>query len=190
MRNLGLLIMLFVFIGTSSLEVSAQKRTVAGVAFPAKSFVNGESLVYNGAGLREKYTFDLYVGALYLKRPSLDANKIINDDSEMGIHLELVSDKVTREKFVESVKEGFENSSHGKATQDQINMFMGFFKNEFKDGDKINIDYTPGKGVVIKVNRAKIGEIPGLDFKKAIFSIWLGTKPADKSLKKGMLGRL
>jgi hypothetical protein len=32
------------------------------------------------------------------------------------------------------------------------------------------------------------GTIKGLDFKKAVFSIWLGEKPADSKLKKKMLG--
>ena len=32
------------------------------------------------------------------------------------------------------------------------------------------------------------GLIRGLPFKQAVFAIWLGEKPADKSLKAGMLG--
>ena len=34
-----------------------------------------------------------------------------------------------------------------------------------------------------------MGTIRGLDFKKALFAIWLGEKPADNSLKQGMLGK-
>jgi hypothetical protein len=33
------------------------------------------------------------------------------------------------------------------------------------------------------------GTIAGYDFKKSLFSIWLGSKPADENLKKGMLGK-
>lgn len=188
MKHLGLLIIFFV--GISFTSVNAQKRTVAGVTFEAKTSVNGKTLLYNGSGLREKYTFDLYVAALYLRRPSMDANKVINDDVEMGIHLELVSNKVTKEKFVETVKEGFGKASHGKATDEQIKKFMGLFKGEFKDGDKINIDYIPNKGVVVTMNGKKLGTVSGLEFKKALFSVWLGKKPADSSLKSGMLGKV
>jgi hypothetical protein len=120
----------------------------------------------------------------------MDANKVINDDVEMGIHLELVSNKVTKEKFVETVKEGFGKASHGKATDEQIKKFMGLFKGEFKDGDKINIDYIPNKGVVVTMNGKKLGTVSGLEFKKALFSVWLGKKPADSSLKSGMLGKV
>lgn len=188
MKNLGILFICF--IGLAFTSVHAQKRTVAGVTFDAKATINGKACLYNGSGLREKYTFDLYVAALYLTRPSMDANKVITDNEEMGIHLELVSNKVTRDKFKETVKEGFTNASHGKATEAEIAKFMGFFSGEFKDGDKIHIDYIPGKGVVAKKNGTTLGTVPGLEFKKALFSIWLGNKPADAALKKGLLGKV
>jgi hypothetical protein len=188
MKHLGILFIFF--IGFSFNDVTAQKRTIAGVSFPAKATINEKTLLYNGGGLREKYTFDLYVAALYLRRPSMDNNKIINDDAEMGIHLQLVSNKVTRDKFVETVKEGFENASHGKATATEIKKFMGLFTSEFKEGDKIHIEYVSGKGVYAIKNGKKLGSVPGLEFKKALFSIWLGKKPADKSLKSGMLGKV
>ena len=38
-------------------------------------------------------------------------------------------------------------------------------------------------------NGAKKGSIDGHDFKKALFGIWLGKKPADDDLKEGMLGK-
>ncbi|MDH3389472.1 MAG: chalcone isomerase family protein, partial [Gammaproteobacteria bacterium] len=34
----------------------------------------------------------------------------------------------------------------------------------------------------------ELGLIPGEDFKNALLEIWLGNYPADKKLKKGMLG--
>jgi len=188
MKLLGLTFILFVIF--SFTNANAQKRTVAGVTFPAKTTVDGATLLYNGSGLREKYTFDLYVAGLYLKRPSMDAGKVMNDDAAMGIYIELVSNKVTKDKFVETVKEGFGKASHGKATEAEIKKFMGFFKSEFKKGDKIDIEYSPGSGVTVKKNGTSLGSVEGLEFKKALFSIWLGTKPADASLKDAMLGKV
>ena len=183
------LLILFIISGITSMSF-AQKRTVAGVEMPAKLTVNDKTVFYNGAGLREKYTIDLYVGALYLRRPSMDANKIINDDAEMAIRIQLVSDKVTRDKFVESVIEGFEKSDQGKATKDEIDSFMKFYNDAFKSGDIITIQYQPGKGVDFSKNGELRGNIKGLPFKKALFGIWLGSKPADSSLKDDMLGKV
>lgn len=170
---------------------NAQKgRTVAGVTFDAKMSVKGTTLQFNGAGLREKYSLDLYVGALYLERPSMDASVIMNDNKKQAIKLVIVSNKVTRDKFNSSVKEGFANSTSGKASAEEIAKFKACFKDEFKKGDEINILYVPGKGVAVTINGAYKGLVEGLEFKKALFSIWLGDKPASKKLKSGMLGKV
>lgn len=187
MKKIAVVLFFLLGIGVTSF---AQKRTVAGITFPPKITVNQKNLIYNGSGLREKYTFDLYVAALYLPRPSMDAIKIITEDSEVAIHIEIVSSKVTKDKFVETVKEGFGKASHGKATAEEIKKFMEFFSSEFKVGDKIHLEYAPGVGVTVLKNEKKIGVMKGLEFKKALFSIWLGTVPADKNLKNGLLGKV
>jgi hypothetical protein len=44
-------------------------------------------------------------------------------------------------------------------------------------------------GVVVYKNKKELGTIQGLNFKKALFGIWLGKDPADSKLKKAMLGK-
>ena len=179
---------LFIFL--SFYNFSQNKTTVLhGVTFYSEIKLGANNLVLNGGGLREKYFFDLYVGALYLEQKSKDASKILNADAPMVIQLKLVSNSVTREKFVESVREGFKNASHGKATKDQISKFINSFTSAFKKGDKINFEYQPNKGVAIEKNGTQLCVIEGLEFKKALFSIWLGNVPADANLKEGMLGK-
>jgi len=48
---------------------------------------------------------------------------------------------------------------------------------------------VPGKGVEIYKNGQMISTIQGLEFKKALFGIWLCNKPAQESLKEAMLGK-
>ncbi|NRA12526.1 MAG: chalcone isomerase family protein [Crocinitomicaceae bacterium] len=52
------------------------------------------------------------------------------------------------------------------------------------------IIYKPGKGAAVMVNGKYKGLVAGLEFKKALFSIWLGSNPADKKLKSKMLGKV
>lgn len=171
--------------------INAQESIqVNGVSIPKKITVDGASLVYNGAGVRSKYGFKLYVGALYLKRPSMDPNKIINDDVSMAMHIHIISDKVTRDKFVETVSEGFNSVSHGKATEAQKSTLKGFFSDAIKKGDKIKLEYVSGSGVKVYKNGVYKGVIAGLDFKKALFSIWLGNKPPSAELKNKLLGKV
>lgn len=172
-----------------SMTAVAQTKTIAGVKFPTKTEINGKSLVMNGGGLREKYWIDLYVAALYVEDKTTDPGKIIFANDYQAIHIKIISSKVTRERFIESVNEGFQNASQGKATKEQISKFVGFFKDEIKEWDRINLEYVPEKGIHVYKNGDLKGVIPGIEFKKALFSIWLGSVPADEDLKAGLLGK-
>jgi hypothetical protein len=167
----------------------AQTKKFHGVSFNTELKLDGENLVINGAGLREKYFMDLYVAGLYLPKKTDDAKKVIYDDTEMAIHIKIVSNSVTRERFIESVNEGFAISKHGAASKEEIKKFVGFFNEPIKAGDKIYLDYVPGKGVRVTKNGDVKGTITGLDFKKALFGIWFGTPPVQENLKKEMLGK-
>jgi len=184
-------IILSLSILASTFVFSQAKKTKEyhGVSFYTETTINEVNVVINGAGVREKYFMDMYVAALYLKKKSTDASKIISADEEMGIHIKLVSSMVTREKFKTAVTEGFKNASSGTATQEEQKKFMTCLSEEFKDGDKIYLDYVPSKGVKVYKNGELKGTIPGLEFKKALFAIWLGTVPAQESLKNEMLGK-
>ena len=167
----------------------AQTKKFHGVSFSTELKLDGENLVINGAGLREKYFMDLYVAGLYLPKKTADAKKVIYDDTDMAIHIKIVSSSVTRERFIESVNEGFAISKHGNASKEEIKKFVGFFSEPIKEGDKIYLDYIPGKGVRVTKNGDVKGTIAGLDFKKALFGIWFGTPPVQESLKNDMLSK-
>jgi hypothetical protein len=168
----------------------AQGRKIAGVTFPPELKTKTGSLYFNGCGLREKYTIDLYVAGLYLPKPSMDAKKVINNDQAQAIKIVIISSKVTRDKFNESVKDGFANASPYSATPAQIKKFKSFFAAPFKINDEILMIYKPGKGTAVIINGKLKGIVEGLPFKKALFAIWVGNKPAQGKLKKGMMGQI
>jgi hypothetical protein len=170
--------------------IFAQNTTkIYGHEFFNSITVGNEKLELNGGGLREKYFFDLYIAGLYLKNKSTDASKIISKNEEMAISIKIISSKVTKEKLLESMSEGFENASEGKATKEEMKVFRGFFTENLKIGDKINLEYVPNKGLSVRKNSKIIGTIESLEFKKALFSIWLGSNCVDSDLKKELLGK-
>ena len=69
---------------------------------------------------------------------------------------------------------------------------MKFYADPFKKGDEILLVYKPGIGTVFYKNKEKRGVISdsNKNFKKALFGIWLGDKPADKKLKMKLLGKI
>jgi len=180
------LVLMFCVIGFTQ----AQKK-VGGVTLPGSEKFGKYELKLNGAGVREKLWIDLYAGGLYLSTPSSDANKIMNADEAMAVKLHIVSKLISSEKMIDAVREGFESSTNDntKPIEDKIEQFIGFFEDEITKGDVFDITYQPGKGVVAYKNGKEKGTIEGMDFKKALFGIWLSRNPADDDLKEGMLGK-
>ncbi len=173
------------------LVVSAQAQIKIGAAtLPQTVTFNSESLVFNGGGLREKFFIDIYAGGLYLKKKSDKASTIAQADETMAIKLHIVSGLMSRSKMEGALRDGFDKSTNGNIApiKDKIEKFIGFIKEEIEKGQIYDIVYEKGKGSVIYKDGVEKGYVEGLDFKKALFNIWLGSNPADKGLKKEMLG--
>lgn len=188
--NMKKLAFIFAFLLTAGASAQAQMK-LGGITLPGNIPAGKDNLILNGGGVREKYFMDMYVGGLYLLEKSSDAQKIIDADKLMAVKLHIVSGMITSDKMIEAVNEGFKKSTNGNTAslQPKIDRFIAVFKEKINDGDIYDLIYIPGKGVVIFKN-GKIKEtIEGLDFKKALFGIWLGSQPADADLKKGMLGK-
>ena len=152
---------------------------------------DGQTLVLNGIGLREKFWVDVYVGSLYLSQKSTDVARILSTPGPWRVQLDFVYKEVSRDKLLEAWRDGFEGNQSAETLtglQDRIERFYGFFESSAVAGDQYVFDYSPATGVTVSRNGEALGSIDGEDFKTALLEIWLGNKPADKRLKKGMLG--
>jgi len=169
-------------------NVAVAQTKVGDVTLPNTVTLSGEEMNLNGAGMREKMWIDLYAGGLYVQTKSSDAAVVINADAPMAMKLHIVSGMVSQSKMIGAVTDGFENSTSGKATTVERADFIACFNEEITKKDVFDIVYAAGNTKVYKNGKEK-GSVGGLEFKKALFGIWLGKKPADKDLKKGMLGK-
>ncbi len=152
---------------------------------------SGQTLLLNGLGLREKFWVDVYVGSLYLTSKSDDVAQILSRPGPWRIQLDFVYKEVSEEKVLTGWREGFENNQSAETLQQlgaRIEDFYSYFKGGAVAGDRYAFDYIPGQGVRTSKNGEVLGVIQGDDFKNALLEIWLGNRPADKGLKKGMLG--
>jgi hypothetical protein len=145
----------------------------------------------NGAGVRSKFFFDLYIGALYLPQKNHEAKNIIQKDEKMSIKLIILSSMITSEKMENATRKGFEKAMKGntQALQEEIEDFIAVFKEKIRKKDVYDLVYTPKVGVDIYKNEKYKKTIQGLAFKKALFKIWLGENPVQQSLKTSMLGK-
>lgn len=148
-------------------------------------------LVLNGAGVRDKMWVNLYVQALYLKEPSNDAQKILDADETIATRLHITSSLVTKKKLIQAIDEGITKSYKGDLSliRERLDTFMSFFETQLeKEGyaDMVYSDVT--KTTAVYINKKFIGEVPGTDFRKALFGIWLEQNCVDRTLKKRLLG--
>ena len=149
-------------------------------------------LVLNGAGVRTRFFFRVYVGALYLPQKSAAAPAIIQDAGARRIALHMLRE-LSAEQFIGALEDGLQKN-HAADELAKLNPRVQQLRAIFeavktaKPGDVIFIDYLPGTGTRITVNGAVQGMIAGEDFNRALLRIWLGDSPADSDLKKGMLG--
>ncbi|MGK0426716.1 MAG: hypothetical protein ACJAUR_000818 [Ulvibacter sp.] len=184
-------LLVLIIISICTLNVSIAQTEVGDVTLDNTLNFGNTELILNGAGIRKKaMVLSLYSGGLYLVKKSKDAASIINADETMAIRLVITSSFVSSEAMQGAVNEGFEAST-GEETApiaEEIKKFISFFSDEIVEEDMFDITYQK-TGVVVYKNKKELGTIEGLNFKKALFGIWLGNDPADKKLKKGMLGK-
>ena len=170
------------------LAASASAAEVAGVKVPDSVEVEGKTLKLNGAGLRKKVVFKVYVAALYLGNPTKDAGTVVSSDELKSMRLHILR-TLEAAKITEAISEGFERNSKAQmgSLKTRLDRFNAMFPNVV-EGDEIAMTYVPGKGTIVNAKGAEKGVIEGKDFADALFSVWLGGNPAQEDLKKALLG--
>lgn len=149
------------------------------------------NLVLNGEGVREKFFVDIFQMSLYLEEKKSDAKYIINSDDTMNLRLKIVSSLINTNTMQEGILDCFNKEAEGDITliKPELDKFLSVFKEELGKNDVYDFTYVPGVGTQVYKNSMLKETIPGLDFKKAFFSIWLGKKTDHSSLRNGLLGK-
>ncbi|HAY39564.1 MAG TPA: chalcone isomerase [Desulfobacteraceae bacterium] len=168
----------------------AYGKQVGDVILPDSLMAGMDELLLNGAGFRKKLFIKVYAAGLYLIEKQTDPQKIMDADTPMGIRMYFVHSEVPSKKLVDAWNEGFVNGTGGniEPIKTEIDTFNACFSQKASKDDIYDIIYIPGQGVSVYIKGELKGTIKGLDFKKAVFSIWLGEKPADSKLKRQLLG--
>ena len=165
---------------------------VEGVKLNDTAKFGTQSLALNGADVRTKWFFKVYVAALYLPQKQTSAEAIIADESEHRIALHMLRELGSK-KLYGAFSEAIEanHTAAELASMDaQLKQMAQIFDvvKEVKEGDVITLGYLPSNGTQISVNGVARGIIAGDAFNRALLRIGLGEKPVQDDLKKGMLG--
>ena len=184
--SIGCIFILFVSLCFSN----AFARKVKGVDFPETATIEGKACKLNGVGIRKKLIINVYLGGLYLEKPTKNATMVIASDQVKQVAMHFLYKEVRADQLVEAWNEGFEKNAGNAVSsmKDRIARFNGYFNEPMKKGETMAMTYVPGKGTEVKIKGSVKGVIEGEDFMRALFSIWFGQYPPSNGLKEGMLG--
>lgn len=163
---------------------------IEGIPLPDTIQLESKILHLNGAGIRNKFFFDIYVAALYLEQRSASADEIIGSNTSKRLTMNFLYDEVTKEKLTDGWEEGFKKNQPKekmRALRERLDRFNTFFETVHKGG-RIGFDFLSNGSTHLRINGSKVAVISGVDFQQALLAVWLGEKPADSGLKKSLLG--
>ena len=179
------------YLGLIAAPLLAQAGTeVAGVTVEESCYSDGQSMKLNGAGVRSKYFIKIYVGVLCVEQPGQDSTAILAASGAKRMQMSILYKEVEAGKITEGWRNGFRanlDDAEFSRLEPRLDQFNALFPS-LREGDVINMDYLPERGTELLVNGKPLGTIEGDDFFRALLQVWIGKHPADKSLKKGLLG--
>jgi len=188
LRTLLLIAGLFVALPVMVLPVQA--AAPGWVTLAEKINVDGNTLLLNGAGIRSKFFFDIYVGALYLPEKVQQAAHVLLFPAPTRVSMTILYKEVDAEKLIHGWQRGFEKNQDAasmQALQERLAAFNAMF-GDAQRGDVLSFDFLTDGSTRVMVNNEQKGSVQGVDFQRALLSVWLGENPADNDLKQAMLG--
>ncbi|WP_378182418.1 chalcone isomerase family protein [Aquimarina sp. SS2-1] len=151
-------------------------------------FENAE-LMLNGAGERDR----LYAIGLYLDFEVdgvEDGLMVADKNTTMALTIKTIAD-VSNEEIKEIIRNGLERATDGNSylMEDQIRDFLKLLPSSIDKYEIFKIIYTADKKLTLYKNTERLGSVRDcLEFKQALFKIWLGDNPVDVELKEDLLG--
>ncbi len=146
-------------------------------------------LSLRGAGLKKFLSIRIAAAALYMKK-DVDAKDVLNDVAKAIeiIFLQNIPAVELQRAMTKGIRLNVSQNEFDKLSP-SIDILNSYYPS-VKKMDRMQITYVPGKGTILEVNGVVRGSVPGADFGRAFFSIWLGQRPVDPFFKKILLGKV
>ena len=182
-----------VVVALAAMGASAQPVEVEGVKLEPTAQVGGAALQLNGAGVRTRVIVKVYVAGLYVPAKANSAAALLAQKGPRRVAITMLRN-VDADTFSGALSEGLQKNltdAQFAGFKSQIDTLTANFKaaGEAKKGDVIHLEFAPDAGTRVVVNgKAQGNAIAGEDFYTALLRIWLGDKPVDGDLKKGLVG--
>lgn len=171
----------------------ALARRYEGHEFPDSLELEGRRLSLNGVGKRAVAVIKGYLAALYLPQPASSPEAIYAAAGPKKLQILMLLD-VSTEEFIKAVEKGVRRNC-SEAEQAEIAPSLSQFVTQLRavgkvrNKDLIELDQLPSQATQIRLNGRAIGApIAGGAFYTALLKVFLGQRPVDARLKRGLLG--
>ena len=140
--------------------------------------IDGHAFELNGVGvLRYARFLPVYDAALYLGDSGAKRLEVVYRVNAKAKQFAVAGEKILARNY---------SPGELAPVQERLDQINSWYPDPEKD-DRCAITYVPGKGTELTFNEKLLGTIPGEDFARLYFSIWLGDDPACPRLRKDLL---
>ena len=169
--------------------LNAGVTVVDGTSFLRKFETENTRFNLQGAALlRYLFFIDAYAGALYLPEGSEGAQAL--DDIPKHLVLEYRV-AISADDLADATRERIKVSVDGDAFRRLLPGIESLNRlyRRVEPGDRYGITYIPGIGTRLIYNGVPLGTVPGAEFARAMFAIWIGDNPIDAGFRDRLLGK-
>lgn len=151
------------------------------VCFEQTKTLQGRNFPVRGLADFRYFFMDVYTAALYAPG-SADLNNILS-----GIPKSLILNyhrRIKKEWMIKAAQDRLAANPQVNlpALRSRLNQMNAVYE-DVKEGDRYELRYEPGRGTSLYLNGRLKTTIPGEDFQRAYFGIWLSEKPISKKFR-------
>ncbi len=153
---------------------------------PVKT-IAGQKIPLTGLQLFTYWGFELYTAALYLPQGTHSIEGALSDVPK-SLFL-IYRRKIRNDQIIKAGSHNLEKnpSNNVLALQERLDRLNAAYRSVQKN-DRYELLYEPGRGTTLLFNDKPLVTLPGVDFQKAYFGIWLSDYPLNAKLRDGLLG--
>lgn len=178
---------------TWSFSVVAAPLEISGVKIDDPISVHGTKLQLNGAGIRFKTVFKVYVAAMYVGKRASTPEEIYAAPGPKRLSITLLRDIDSSEigkTFAKAIEGPALKGEASRLIPELIKIEKKFLSHEkLLAGENLTIDWVPGLGTVITVKGKPQGDpFSEIEIFNTLLGIWIGPYAADWKLRDALLG--
>jgi Chalcone isomerase-like len=171
-----------------SLTSPLQAATIAGHEVPENWRHKDNTLVLNGAGVRE-YSFlkiHVYVAALYLTKRETDSATVLQSKQPRIMRLKMLRD-ISREDSIRAWRYYLHENCKPpcELNANALRAFESLVP-ETKTNDTQTYIFADGKLDIMR-NDVRLGEVADAAFANTVLATWIGSVPTAENLKRALL---